>query len=41
VGWAQGAGAVVVLGLVFSVVGWIPTILVVGGVAYLLYKALR
>lgn len=41
VGWVQGAGAVVALGLVFSVVGWIPTILVVGGVGYLLYKALR
>jgi hypothetical protein len=38
VGWIQGAGALLVLGVVFKLIGWIPTVLVVGVVAYLLYK---
>jgi hypothetical protein len=41
IGWLQGAGAVIALGLLLSVVGWIPTILAVGGIGYLLYRALR
>jgi hypothetical protein len=38
VGWIQGAGALLVLGVVFKLIGWIPTVLVAGAVAYLLYK---
>jgi hypothetical protein len=40
VGWLQGAGAVIVAGMVLSLLGWIPTIVVVGGVGYLAYKLL-
>ena len=40
VGWAQGAGAVIAISLVFSLIGWIPTVLVLGGVGYLVYRAL-
>ncbi len=38
VGWLQGAGAVVVAGVVFSVLGWVPTLLAVGAGGYLLYR---
>jgi hypothetical protein len=38
VGWIQGAGALLVLGVVFKLIGWIPTVLVVGAVAYVLYR---
>jgi len=38
VGWIQGAGAVLVLGLVFRLVGWLPSLLLLGGGAFLLYK---
>ena len=40
VGWAQGAGALIAISLVFSLIGWIPTVLVLGGVGYLVYRAL-
>ena len=40
VGWAQGAGAVIAISLVFSLIGWIPTVLALGGVGYLVYRAL-
>jgi hypothetical protein len=40
VGWLQGAGAVVLVGVVLNMLGWIPTIAVVGGVGYLAYKLL-
>ena len=40
VGWLQGAGAVIVAGMVLNLLGWIPTIVVVGGVGYLAYKLL-
>ena len=40
VGWIQGAGAVIVAGMVLNLLGWIPTIVVVGGVGYLAYKLL-
>ncbi|MEZ4416041.1 MAG: hypothetical protein R3E10_09800 [Gemmatimonadota bacterium] len=39
-GWAQGAGAVLAAGLALKLLGWIPTVLVVGGVVYLLYRLL-
>jgi hypothetical protein len=39
-GWVQGAGAVIVAGIVLNVLGWIPTVLVVGAVGYLAYKLL-
>lgn len=38
VGWLQGAGALVVLGVVFKTIGWIPTVLVLGAVGYFCYK---
>ncbi len=38
VGWIQGGAAVLVGGMVLNILGWIPTVLVVGGVAYLGYK---
>lgn len=41
VGWLQG-GAVVVGGwLVVGLIGWIPTILALGGVGYVGYKLLK
>ncbi|MCA9738770.1 MAG: hypothetical protein R3E98_17535 [Gemmatimonadota bacterium] len=39
-GWVQGAGAVLAVGVVLKLLGWIPTLLVVGGVVYLLYRLL-
>jgi hypothetical protein len=41
IGWAQGAGAVIAVGLIFSLIGWIPTVLVLGGVGYLVYRMLK
>ena len=38
IGWLQGAGALLLLGVVFKLIGWIPTVLVVGLLAYLLFK---
>jgi len=38
VGWVQGAGSLIVLGLVLKLLGWIPAILVLGGVGYLVYR---
>lgn len=38
IGWIQGAGAMLLIGDVFNFIGWIPTILVVGVVVFLLYK---
>lgn len=38
VGWAQGAGTVLTFGLVWSLVGWIPTLVLVGGVVFVGYK---
>lgn len=39
-GWVQGGAAVFLGGMVLNLLGWIPTILVVGGVSYLGYKIL-
>jgi hypothetical protein len=41
VGWIQGAGAMLLLGLVLSIVGWIPTLAVGALVVVLLVKLLR
>ena len=41
IGWAQGAGAVIAVSLVFSLIGWIPTVLVLAGVGYLVYRVLK
>ncbi len=40
VGWAQGAGVVIVGGIVLNMLGWIPTLLVIGGVGYVGYRLL-
>lgn len=40
VGWAQGAGVVIAGAMVLNLLGWIPTVVVVGGVAYVGYKLL-
>lgn len=41
IGLVQGAGAVIALGLVLKLVGWIPLLVVGGAVAYLGYRLLR
>jgi hypothetical protein len=38
VGWVQGAGSLIVLGIVLKLVGWIPAVLVLAGVGYLVYR---
>lgn len=40
IGWIQGAGIVVGGTIVLNMLGWIPTVLVVGGVAYVGYRLL-
>ena len=40
VGFAQGVGAVIVAGIAWNLLGWIPVLLVLGGVAWVLYKVL-
>ncbi len=40
VGWAQGAGAVVVAGIAWQLLGWIPVVLVLGAVVWVLYRLL-
>ncbi len=40
VGWVQGAGAVLVFGLVLNFLGWIPLIAIGGIGAYLAYRVL-
>jgi hypothetical protein len=41
VGWVQGGGAVLAVGFVYSIIGWLPTLLVLGVVAYGVYRLLR
>lgn len=41
IGLLQGAGLVVAGVLLLKIMGWIPTILVIGGVGFLAYKLLR
>jgi hypothetical protein len=38
VGWVQGGGAVIVGSMVLRLLGWIPALLVIGLVAFVLYK---
>jgi len=38
IGWIQGAGAVLALGLAVKFLGWIPMIVVGGAVLYLGYR---
>ena len=38
VGWIQGAGAVIAAAIVWNLLGWIPLLLGVGAVGYVLYK---
>ena len=40
VGFAQGVGAMIVLGIGLKLLGWIPVLVVLGGVAWVLYKLL-
>jgi len=41
VGWLQGGGAVLAVGIGYSIIGWIPTVLVLGLVAFVIYKLIR
>jgi hypothetical protein len=38
IGWIQGAGAMLLLSIAFSLIGWIPTILVGALVAFVVMK---
>jgi hypothetical protein len=38
IGWVQGASAVVVAGLVLSAIGWLPALIVVGGLVFVAVK---
>ena len=40
IGWLQGGIVVVVGGMILNVVGWIPTLAIVGVVGYVGYKVL-
>jgi hypothetical protein len=40
VGLVQGAGSVILVGIVLNMLGWIPTIAVTGLVGYVLYRIL-
>lgn len=40
VGRLEGAGAVIVAGVVWNLLGWIPTLLVLGLVGFVVYKLL-
>lgn len=39
-GWLQGAGIVVAGAVLWNLMGWIPVLIVVGGVLWVLYKVL-
>ena len=41
VGWLQGGAAVLLFGIGYSLIGWIPTILVRGLVGFVVYKLVR
>jgi MFS superfamily sulfate permease-like transporter len=40
IGWLQGGIVVLVGGMILNVVGWIPTLAIVGVVGYVAYKML-
>jgi hypothetical protein len=37
-GWVQGGGAVIAIGFVYNLIGWIPTLAVLALVAFGIYK---
>lgn len=41
VGWLQGGTAVLLFGIGYSLIGWIPTLLVLGLVGFVAYKLVR
>jgi len=41
VGWLQGGAAVLLFGIGYSLIGWIPTLLVLGVVGFVVYKLVR
>ena len=41
VGWLQGGAAVLLFGAAYSMLGWLPTVLVLGLVGAVIYKLLR
>lgn len=41
VGWIQGGVAVLLLGIGYSLIGWIPTLLVLGLIIFVVYRLLR
>jgi len=41
VGWLQGGAAVLLFGIGYSLIGWIPTLLVLGLVGFVVYRLLR
>jgi hypothetical protein len=41
VGWLQGGTAVLLFGIGYSLIGWIPTLLVLGLVGFVVYKLVR
>ncbi len=40
IGWFQGAAVVIAAAFLWNLVGWIPTVLVIGAVVYVIYKLL-
>lgn len=38
VGWLQGAGVVIAGGILLNLLGWIPLVIALGGVGWVLYK---
>lgn len=38
VGWIQGGGAIILGGVVLNLLGWVPTLLVLGAVGWIAYK---
>lgn len=41
IGWLQGGTAVLLFGIGYSLIGWIPTLLVLGVVGFVVYKLVR
>jgi hypothetical protein len=41
VGWLQGGTAVLLFGIGYSLIGWMPTLLVLGVVGFVVYKLVR
>jgi MFS family permease len=41
VGWLQGGVAVLAVGIGYTLIGWIPTLLVLGLVGFVIYKLVR